>query len=59
MKHLAGELRQSTCLSTDECQGCPDSRLQKVKFIYASVKISNTSVLTVCFKLIKFVMYET
>jgi hypothetical protein len=30
MKHLAGEPRQSTCLTTDECRGCPNSRLQKV-----------------------------
>jgi hypothetical protein len=31
MKHLAGEPRQSTCSTTDECRGCPDSRPQKVK----------------------------
>jgi hypothetical protein len=30
MKHLAGEPRQSTCLTTDECRGWPDSRPQKV-----------------------------
>jgi hypothetical protein len=31
MKHLAGEPRHTTCLTTDECRGCPDSRPQKVK----------------------------
>jgi hypothetical protein len=34
MKHLAGEPWQSTCLTTDECRGWPDSRPQKVKHLW-------------------------
>jgi hypothetical protein len=30
---VAGEPRQSTCLTTDECRGWPDSRPQKVNSI--------------------------
>jgi hypothetical protein len=36
MKHLAGKPRQSTCLTTDECQGWPDSRPQKVNINFCS-----------------------
>jgi hypothetical protein len=40
MKHLVGEPRQSTCLTTDECRGWPDSRPQKVNI---SNKLSRTN----------------
>jgi hypothetical protein len=40
MKHLAGEPRQSTCLTTDECRGWPDSRPQKVKAYYLWRKLA-------------------
>jgi hypothetical protein len=30
MKHLAGQPRHTTCLTMDECRGCPNNRPQRV-----------------------------